>query len=53
MKNCVLLTFFSSLFGIKISRILKIEMKSVMLVGDDNDVTHVDDGGPEKSTSDI
>ena len=56
-----LLTFFASLFGIKISRMLKIETMSVMLEdddddvthGDDVDVTHDDDVGPEESTTDI
>ena len=32
-----LLTFFASLVGIKISRMLKIEMMSTMVVGDDDD----------------
>ena len=48
-----LLTFFASLFGIKRSHMLKIEMMSTMLYGDDDDVTHGDDVGPEESTTDI
>ena len=34
-----LVTFFASLFGMKRSRMLKIEMMSTMLGGDDDDVT--------------
>ena len=45
-----LLTFFASLFGIKRSRMLEIEMMSTMLVGDDDDVKHGDDVDPEEST---
>ena len=46
-------TFFASLFGIKISRMLKKLMMSTMLVGDDDDLTHGDDVGPEESITDI
>jgi len=46
-----LLTFFASLFHIKISRLLKIDMMSIMLEGDDDDVTHGDDVDPEESTT--
>ena len=45
-----LLTFFASLFSINRSRMLKIEMRSTMLYGDDDDVTHGDDVSPEEST---
>ena len=45
-----LLTFFASLFGIKRSRVLKSEMMSIMLEGDDGEVTHGDDVDPEEST---
>ena len=41
-----LLTFFSLLFGIKRSRMLTNEMMSMMLEGDDDDVTHSDDVDP-------
>ena len=41
MKNCVLLTFFTSLFGIKRSHMLNI--MSMMPEGDDDDVTHGDE----------
>ena len=44
---------FTWLFGIKRSRMLKIEMMSTMLMGDDDDLTHGDDVGPEESTIDI
>ena len=44
-----LLTSFASLFGIKRSRMLEIEMMSTMLVGDDDDVKHGDDVDPEES----
>ena len=45
-----LLTFLASLFVIKRSRMLEIEMMSTMLVGDDDDVKHGDDVDPEEST---
>ena len=46
-----LLTLFASRFDIKISRLLKIDMMSIMLEGDDDDVTHGDDVDPEESTT--
>ena len=48
-----LLTFFASLFGIKRSRMLNIEMVYMMLESDDDDVTRGDVVGPEESTTDI
>ena len=46
-----LLTFFASLFGIKRSRMLKIEMINMTL--DDNDDVADDDTSPEENTQDI
>ena len=43
-----LLTFFASLFGIKRSRMFKIEM---MLDGDDDEVTHGDDVDYKENTT--
>ena len=43
-----LLTFFASLFGIKRSRMFKIEM---MLDGDDDEVTHGDDVDHKENTT--
>ena len=46
-----LLTFFASLFGIKRSRMFKIEMMSIMLDGDDDEVTHGDDVDHKENTT--
>ena len=46
-----LLTFFASLFGIKRSCMFKIEMKSMMLEGDDDEVKHGDDVDHKESTA--
>ena len=46
-----LLTFFASLFGIKRSRMFKIEMMSMMLEGDDDEVTHGDGVDHKESTT--
>ena len=48
-----LLTFFASLFGIKRSRMLTIEMMNMAPHCDDDDVTQSDDVGPDERSTDI